>query len=54
MRQIGGGNKQKYRIIDFKRDKEGIPAKVVSIEYDPNRTSFIALLVYADGEKDIL
>ncbi|MBK8055474.1 MAG: 50S ribosomal protein L2 [Saprospiraceae bacterium] len=51
MRQIGGGNKQKYRIIDFKRDKEGIPAKVVSIEYDPNRTSFIALLVYADGEK---
>ena len=51
MRQIGGGNKQKYRIIDFKRDKEGIPAKVVSIEYDPNRTSFIALLVYTDGEK---
>jgi large subunit ribosomal protein L2 len=51
MRQIGGGNKQKYRIIDFKRDKEGILAKVVSIEYDPNRTSFIALLVYADGEK---
>ena len=51
MRQIGGGNKQKYRIIDFKRDKEGIPAKVVSIEYDTNRTSFIALLVYADGEK---
>ena len=51
MRQIGGGNKQKYRIVDFKRDKEGIPAKVATIEYDPNRTSFIALLVYADGEK---
>jgi large subunit ribosomal protein L2 len=51
MRQIGGGNKQKYRIIDFKRDKEGIPAKVSTIEYDPNRTAFIALLVYADGEK---
>ncbi len=51
MRQIGGGNKQKYRIIDFKRDKEGIPAKVTTIEYDPNRTAFIALLVYADGEK---
>lgn len=51
MRQIGGGNKQKYRIIDFKRDKEGIPAKVATIEYDPNRTAFIALLVYADGEK---
>lgn len=51
MRQIGGGSKQKYRIIDFKRDKDGIPAKVVSIEYDPNRTAFIALLAYVDGEK---
>ncbi|HBT39633.1 MAG: 50S ribosomal protein L2 [Thermotoga sp. 50_1627] len=47
----GGGHKRRYRIIDFKRDKIGIPAKVVSIEYDPNRTARIALLVYADGEK---
>jgi len=51
MRNIGGGHKQKYRIIDFKRDKEGIPGKVATIEYDPNRTAFIALIVYADGEK---
>lgn len=51
MRQKGGGHKKKYRIIDFKRDKEGIPGKVKSIEYDPNRTAFIALIVYADGEK---
>jgi len=51
MRYMGGGHKQKYRIIDFKRDKEGIPAKVKSIEYDPNRTARIALLFYADGEK---
>ncbi|GLR19320.1 50S ribosomal protein L2 [Portibacter lacus] len=51
MRQMGGGHKRKYRIIDFKRDKEGIPGKVKSIEYDPNRTAFIALIVYADGEK---
>lgn len=50
-RHIGGGHKRKYRIIDFKRDKNGIPAKVFSIEYDPNRTSRIALLHYADGEK---
>jgi large subunit ribosomal protein L2 len=50
-RFIGGGHKRKYRIIDFKRDKHGIPAKVFSIEYDPNRTSRIALLHYADGEK---
>jgi large subunit ribosomal protein L2 len=50
-RYIGGGHKQKYRIIDFKRDKEGIPATVKSIEYDPNRTSRIALVFYADGEK---
>lgn len=51
MRYIGGGHKQMYRLIDFKRDKELIPATVKSIEYDPNRTARIALLVYADGEK---
>lgn len=51
MRYIGGGHKKKYRVIDFKREKDGIPAKVDSIQYDPNRTSRIALLVYADGEK---
>ena len=51
MRQIGGGHKAKYRVIDFKRDKEDIPAKISTIEYDPNRTAFIALVVYADGEK---
>jgi large subunit ribosomal protein L2 len=51
MRQKGGGHKRKYRVIDFKRDKEGIPGRVKSIEYDPNRTAFIALIVYADGEK---
>lgn len=51
MRYLGGGHKRQYRIIDFKRDKFAIPAKVVSIEYDPNRTSYIALLHYADGEK---
>jgi large subunit ribosomal protein L2 len=51
MRQIGGGHKRKYRVIDFKRDKEGIPGKISTIEYDPNRSSFIALVVYADGEK---
>jgi large subunit ribosomal protein L2 len=50
-RHIGGGHKQKYRIIDFRRDKRDIPAKVVSIEYDPNRSARIALLNYADGEK---
>jgi large subunit ribosomal protein L2 len=47
----GGGHKQRYRIIDFKRDKIGIPAKVAAVEYDPNRTARIALLHYADGEK---
>ncbi|MEO0262240.1 MAG: 50S ribosomal protein L2 [candidate division WOR-3 bacterium] len=47
----GGGHKRLYRIIDFKRDKDGIPAKVLSIEYDPNRTAWIALLQYKDGEK---
>ncbi len=50
-RHRGGGAKKKYRIIDFKRDKDGIPAKVSAIEYDPNRSARIALLVYADGEK---
>lgn len=50
-RHIGGGHKQHYRIIDFKRDKTGVPAKVASIEYDPNRSCRIALLHYADGEK---
>ncbi|MBK7128432.1 MAG: 50S ribosomal protein L2 [Crocinitomicaceae bacterium] len=51
MRQIGGGHKKQYRIIDFKRDKAGIPATVKTVEYDPNRTANIALLAYADGEK---
>jgi len=50
-RHRGGGNKRRYRVIDFKRDKDGVPARVASIEYDPNRTCFIALLHYADGEK---
>jgi len=50
-RHIGGGHKQKYRIIDFRREKTSIPAKVASIEYDPNRSARIALLHYADGEK---
>jgi large subunit ribosomal protein L2 len=50
-RHRGGGHKRRYRIIDFSRDKHGVPAKVASIEYDPNRTSRIALLHYADGEK---
>jgi len=51
VRHIGGGNKRKYRIIDFKRNKDGVPAKVSTIEYDPNRSANIALLTYADGEK---
>jgi large subunit ribosomal protein L2 len=51
VRNIGGGHKKKYRIIDFKRDKQDIPATVKTIEYDPNRTARIALLSYADGEK---
>ncbi|KAA2286341.1 50S ribosomal protein L2 [Arenimonas fontis] len=50
-RHIGGGHKHHYRIIDFKRDKEGIPARVERLEYDPNRTAHIALLCYADGER---
>ncbi len=51
VRHIGGGNKIKYRVIDFKRDKDDVPAKVASIEYDPNRSAYIALLNYVDGEK---
>ncbi len=51
IRHRGGGHKRQYRVIDFKRDKDGIPAKVATIEYDPNRTARIALLNYADGEK---
>ena len=51
VRHHGGGNRQKYRIIDFKRNKDGIPATVIGIEYDPNRTANIALICYADGEK---
>ena len=51
VRHRGGGNKRAYRIIDFKRDKSNIPAKVETIEYDPNRSAFIALLCYADGER---
>jgi large subunit ribosomal protein L2 len=50
-RHVGGGHKQSYRIIDFKRDKDGIPARVERIEYDPNRSAHIALLVYRDGER---
>ncbi len=51
MRWIGGGHKRRYRIIDFRRDKDGVPARVASIEYDPNRSARIALLHYADGER---
>ena len=51
MRYLGGGHKKRYRVIDFKRDKQGIPATVATIEYDPNRTAFIALVNYQDGEK---
>ncbi len=51
VRHQGGGNRQKYRVIDFKRNKDDIPAKVIGIEYDPNRTAYIALIRYADGEK---
>jgi large subunit ribosomal protein L2 len=50
-RHIGGGHKQHYRLVDFKRNKDGIPAVVERIEYDPNRTAHIALLKYADGER---
>jgi large subunit ribosomal protein L2 len=51
MRYTGGGHKQRYRMIDFKRTKTGIPAVVKTIEYDPNRSAFISLLAYADGAK---
>ena len=51
VRHRGGGNRRKYRVIDFRRDKDGVPARVATIEYDPNRTANIALLQYADGEK---
>jgi large subunit ribosomal protein L2 len=51
MRWIGGGHRQRYRLVDFRRDKDGIPARVASIEYDPNRSARIALLNYADGER---
>ncbi|MCK5762149.1 MAG: 50S ribosomal protein L2, partial [Candidatus Izimaplasma sp.] len=51
VRHQGGGNKRKYRVIDFKRNKDNIPGKVATIEYDPNRSAFIALIHYADGEK---
>ena len=54
VRHIGGGNRRKIRIIDWKRNKDNIPAKVVAIEYDPNRTAFIALLQYADGVKSYI
>ncbi|HVO38115.1 MAG TPA: 50S ribosomal protein L2 [Spirochaetia bacterium] len=51
VRRKGGGHKRRYRIVDFRRDKIGIPGKVAAIEYDPNRSSFLALIVYRDGEK---
>jgi len=51
MRRRGGGHKRRYRIIDFKRNKVGVPGRVDSVEYDPNRSAFIALIVYADGDK---
>ena len=51
VRHQGGGNKRRYRIIDFKRNKDGVPAKVATVEYDPNRSARIALLHYVDGEK---
>ena len=51
VRHQGGGHKQHYRVIDFKRSKDGVPAKVERIEYDPNRSAHIALLLYADGER---
>jgi len=53
-RHQGGGHKRRYRIIDFKRRKDGVPAKVAAIEYDPNRSAYIALLHYADGEKSYI
>jgi large subunit ribosomal protein L2 len=54
MRYMGGGHKQRYRIIDFKRDKQGVAAEVISVEYDPNRSCFISLIEYKDGEKSYI
>ena len=54
VRHRGGGNRKKYRLVEFKRNKEGVPAKVIGIEYDPNRTANIALICYADGEKSYI
>ncbi len=54
VRHRGGGAKRKYRLVDFKRNKEGIPATVIGIEYDPNRSANIALICYADGEKSYI
>ncbi|MCD7841567.1 MAG: 50S ribosomal protein L2, partial [Lachnospiraceae bacterium] len=54
VRHQGGGNRRKYRLVDFKRNKDGIPAKVLGIEYDPNRTANIALICYADGQKSYI
>ncbi len=54
VRHQGGGNRQKYRLVDFKRYKDGIPAKVIGVEYDPNRSANIALICYADGEKSYI
>ena len=51
MRRRGGGHKRMYRAVDFRRDKDGIPGRVAALEYDPNRTAYLALIVYADGEK---
>ncbi len=54
MRNRGGGHKQRYRLVDFKRMKDGVPATVKTVEYDPNRTAFISLIVYSDGEKSYI
>ena len=50
-RHRGGGHKRRYRLIDFRRGKDGVPGRVLTIEYDPNRSAYIALVVYADGER---
>ena len=54
VRHHGGGNRRKYRLVDFRRLKDGVPAKVIGVEYDPNRTANIALIVYADGTKSYI
>ena len=54
IRHVGGGHKRRYRIVDFKRDKEAVPARVQSVEYDPNRSAYLALLYYADGAKSYI